>query len=215
MHYPSGDAFDTMDPGKRNLVGNRMHLSQGDVLQILDQYQCKSKAVPTPESTLVPTTTSAQPSPAPTPDPTSEPTLGCLTFSKTAGRCGPQCGGRCAQAKAPYCNVANGWCGSTDAHKNAQIGYEYDFHCSKNLEEIPLDDQDQERGQSDDADDEESVELEVQGEGRSDAAVTSEEDIVLDEWKKDVLKNTTSTGGNTVRGAWSGATALPRMRQGA
>jgi len=60
----------------------------------------------------------------------------------------------------------------------------------EDLEEIPLEDQDNETGQSDAADDEESVEealLEDQDEGRSDAAVTSEEDVALDKWKKDVL----------------------------
>ncbi|CAE7247273.1 unnamed protein product [Symbiodinium pilosum] len=40
MHYPSGDAYDTDPPANENLMGNRKHLTSGDIEQILDVYQC-------------------------------------------------------------------------------------------------------------------------------------------------------------------------------
>ena len=46
------------------------------------------------------------------------------------GRCGPEWGGRCNKDlvdSAVYCNIGNGWCGTTDDHKNAQEGDEYDW----------------------------------------------------------------------------------------
>ena len=45
-----------------------------------------------------------------------------------AGRCGPLFGGRVCNCNRfeVYCNTVNGWCGSGDAHKNAQGGEEYD-----------------------------------------------------------------------------------------
>ena len=54
----------------------------------------------------------------------------CHPLSKTLGRCGPKWGGRCNKDLvdyAVYCNTENGWCGITDAHKNEQIGDEYDW----------------------------------------------------------------------------------------
>ncbi len=49
------------------------------------------------------------------------------------GRCGPtfgKCGGGGASpvpASAVYCNEANGWCGDTNAHRDAQPSSTYDF----------------------------------------------------------------------------------------
>ena len=50
------------------------------------------------------------------------------------GRCGPwdphHGGGRCNKNLvdyAVYCNVENGWCGTSEGHKNAQEGDEYDW----------------------------------------------------------------------------------------
>ena len=45
-----------------------------------------------------------------------------------AGRCGPLFDGRVCNCNGyeVYCNTANGWCGSGDADKNAQVGKEYD-----------------------------------------------------------------------------------------
>eukprot|EP00439_Symbiodinium_sp_Y106_P075740 s176_g15.t1 len=40
MHYPRGDAYDTDPPENEGLMGNRKHLTAGDVEQILDVYQC-------------------------------------------------------------------------------------------------------------------------------------------------------------------------------
>ena len=54
----------------------------------------------------------------------------CLPLSQTPGRCGPEWGGRCNKYLvdyAVYCNVENGWCGTSDDHKNAQDGDEYDW----------------------------------------------------------------------------------------
>jgi len=44
------------------------------------------------------------------------------------GRCGPKFDGRKCNCSGweKYCNTDNGWCGDTDAHKNAQPGTEYD-----------------------------------------------------------------------------------------
>eukprot|EP00932_Pfiesteria_piscicida_P017992 SRR837773.4863.p1 GENE.SRR837773.4863~~SRR837773.4863.p1 ORF type:complete len:296 (-),score=16.29 SRR837773.4863:129-1016(-) len=41
MHYPAGNHFDTIPTDKAAITGNRRALSHGDILQILDQYQCK------------------------------------------------------------------------------------------------------------------------------------------------------------------------------
>ena len=44
---------------------------------------------------------------------------------KMRGRCGPKYKGqKCKLGK--YCNESNGWCGTTDAHKNAQLSTRYD-----------------------------------------------------------------------------------------
>lgn len=43
MHYPTGNHFDTIPHEKASLTGNRQSLSDGDILQILDQYQCKEQ----------------------------------------------------------------------------------------------------------------------------------------------------------------------------
>ena len=54
----------------------------------------------------------------------------CRPLSQTLGRCGPEWGGRCNKYLvdyAVYCNVENGWCGTSDDHKNAQDGDEYDW----------------------------------------------------------------------------------------
>lgn len=56
--------------------------------------------------------------------------VGCQPLSETVGRCGPEYGGRCNKGLADYavyCNTANGWCGTTDEHKNAQASDEYDW----------------------------------------------------------------------------------------
>merc|ERR1719499_949765 len=48
----------------------------------------------------------------------------------SGGRCGPKFGGAVCSTKdrswALYCNEANGWCGNTNAHKNAQPSTTYD-----------------------------------------------------------------------------------------
>ena len=54
----------------------------------------------------------------------------CHPLSQTLGRCGPNWGGRCNKDLvdyAVYCNVENGWCGTSEDHKNAQDGDEYDW----------------------------------------------------------------------------------------
>lgn len=43
-------------------------------------------------------------------------------------RCGPLYeGAACPTAMYPYCNEENGWCGITDAHRDAQSSTAYDF----------------------------------------------------------------------------------------
>lgn len=43
MHYGGGNRYDTVPASSEPLVGNRDHLSDGDIKQILDVYQCKRK----------------------------------------------------------------------------------------------------------------------------------------------------------------------------
>merc|ERR1719210_1960882 len=75
MHYDArGNRFDTIPPEKEKLTSNRRHLSAGDISQINDVYQCKSKAPtpappPTPEPAPTPAPTPARP-PTPAPSPT-------------------------------------------------------------------------------------------------------------------------------------------------
>lgn len=44
MHYPAGDHFDTLPREKKQLTGNRHSLTQGDIKQILDRYQCRLRS---------------------------------------------------------------------------------------------------------------------------------------------------------------------------
>jgi len=81
MHYPGGKRYDTVPKSKEKQVGNRRHLSDGDIEQVLDIYQCKRLCngvpCPTPAPTPVPPTpapTPARPTPAPTPAPPAAPT---------------------------------------------------------------------------------------------------------------------------------------------
>jgi hypothetical protein len=55
MHYPSsGGSIITIPNGRYdNLIGNRQHLSQGDITHVLDSYRCRLKA-----GAMMPTTTS-------------------------------------------------------------------------------------------------------------------------------------------------------------
>jgi len=51
------------------------------------------------------------------------------TCTRTDGRCGPDFNGaKCSgmPSWAIYCHTANGWCGKTSAHRDAQSGSEYD-----------------------------------------------------------------------------------------
>jgi len=52
-----------------------------------------------------------------------------------SGRCGPKFGHKLCGKGWPYCNEANGWCGNTNAHKNAQPSTTYDYvkACDKNF----------------------------------------------------------------------------------
>ena len=62
-------------------------------------------------------------------------TLTTSLSTSASGRCGPlfnhvRCGGTGVTeypAGAIYCNEANGWCGNTEEHRNAQPSTEYDF----------------------------------------------------------------------------------------
>jgi len=66
------------------------------------------------------------PEPVTTLPPTSAPSTACPPINPH-GRCGPIYGGAsCATDAHPYCNESNGWCGSTDAHRDAQLSTAYD-----------------------------------------------------------------------------------------
>jgi len=57
-----------------------------------------------------------------------------IPLSNRPGRCGPSYGGRCnknTRSYAVYCNIDNGWCGTTAAHRDAQAGSEYDWEPQK------------------------------------------------------------------------------------
>merc|ERR1740130_515713 len=45
MHSLPGKYYDTLPASNENLVGQRKHLTKGDIEQILDMYQCKKKAM--------------------------------------------------------------------------------------------------------------------------------------------------------------------------
>jgi len=49
------------------------------------------------------------------------------SIASSTGRCGPNQGGTSCPGNNPYCNEANGWCGSTSAHQNAQSSTRYDY----------------------------------------------------------------------------------------
>ena len=54
----------------------------------------------------------------------------CRPLSEAIGRCGPAYGGRCNKRLADdavYCNTETESCGTSDDHKNAQAGDEYDW----------------------------------------------------------------------------------------
>lgn len=59
MHYPGGSSFDTIPASNERLVGNRKHLTAGDILQINDVYQC----IPAGASKVTTTTTTTTPDP--------------------------------------------------------------------------------------------------------------------------------------------------------
>lgn len=74
MHYPPGNRFETIDPTGMNLVGNRQKLSAGDIEQVMDMYNCRTKGGG--GATAAPITTGAPQTPAPattTPKPTTTP----------------------------------------------------------------------------------------------------------------------------------------------
>lgn len=52
----------------------------------------------------------------------------CEADNGRGGRCGPKFQNRKCNCSGyeKYCNTANGWCGNTSAHKNAQKGDEFD-----------------------------------------------------------------------------------------
>jgi hypothetical protein len=87
MHYPAEDAFQVIDPLFRSEPGQRSALSDGDVAQFEDMYQCSGTRGPSP---------AVQPSPAPTP---VAPTQVVSCGSHTAASC----------AECPQGNGA-GWC---------------------------------------------------------------------------------------------------------
>jgi len=49
MHYPSNGRFDTNPITEMDKVGNRQHLTQGDIEEVHDIYQCKKITTPQPE----------------------------------------------------------------------------------------------------------------------------------------------------------------------
>jgi len=91
MHYgresPSGGgyAFSTVNPLFNPVVGQRVALSDGDLRQISDMYQCRIDGTPGPTPTASPTPTPRPPtptaspttSPRPTPRPTPPPIIDC------------------------------------------------------------------------------------------------------------------------------------------
>merc|ERR1712176_344646 len=69
------------------------------------------------------TTTTTTATSTPTTTTTTTTIQVCPGLSATRGRCGPKYGGRCNRelaSDAIFCNSKNGWCGNTDAHRNAQ-----------------------------------------------------------------------------------------------
>lgn len=73
MHYPGGNSVDTIPANKESLLGNRDHLTQGDIDQVNDVYQCKPSG-----ATYAPT-----PAPPPTPPPVFTVSGDCTEDSAT------------------------------------------------------------------------------------------------------------------------------------
>merc|ERR1712150_136975 len=61
-------------------------------------------------------------------DPLLEVPISATEGDYVKGRCGPLFSGRRCDCSGweIYCNTDNGWCGETDAHKDAQAGDQYD-----------------------------------------------------------------------------------------
>jgi len=103
MHYPAGNRFTTIPESDQSLVGQRRHLSDGDVKQILDMYQCKARS-PTPLPAPMPL-------PAPAPAPGARFTVqGCACKQRWATLVGQQ-----LQSCATYCcnpdaDSGGDWC---------------------------------------------------------------------------------------------------------
>ena len=66
--------------------------------------------------------------PPPTAPPTTTSLMPQSTRKAVDGRCGQLFGGQVCNCNGGkiYCNMDNGWCGDSDAHKHAQRGDEYD-----------------------------------------------------------------------------------------
>jgi len=118
MHYPGGSAFDTIPADKERLVGNRRTLTDSDVLQIHDMYQCHRRCAnglpcPTPAPTVAPT-------PVPTPVPT--PPTPALYELRVTGKCGVEI------IDMAECGTAAGHLGLSDVtpSDDGQNGVGYD-----------------------------------------------------------------------------------------
>jgi outer membrane biosynthesis protein TonB len=83
MHYPAQDDFEVIDPLFRSVPGSRSALSDGDIAQFEDMYQCNGAGGPSPGASPTP-----EPTPAPTPQPTPAPTAAPTSVS---GSCPETC----------------------------------------------------------------------------------------------------------------------------
>jgi len=107
MHYPEdGKNFNTMNPIFDKVVGNRDHLSAGDIQRASDMYQCGGSPGPSPP-------------PAPTPAPPSPTPTGCVDQPYSPQQCaGWKGAGYCSAQSKEYgfmkdhCPRTCGFCGS-------------------------------------------------------------------------------------------------------
>merc|ERR1712113_1187737 len=61
MHYPAADRFDTVPSEAESLTGQRHRLSEFDIAQIIDVYQCRELGSQTLTTTAQATTTTVAP----------------------------------------------------------------------------------------------------------------------------------------------------------
>jgi len=103
MHYPEVNGnFNTINPVYDSVVGQRTHLSAGDIARANDMYQCQGSPSPPPPPPPSPT----PPPPPPTPDP-------CADQPEHANECPGWRGAGYCEPNSPYYSNMQYYCKRT------------------------------------------------------------------------------------------------------